>query len=217
MLSTIIWTLCFLGFLALFGWQVARRLQVLKVTRGAPERFEQIPRRIKEMLVGAIAQMKFFNPGQDQPAGIIHALVFWGFLILGLQVATMFLRGWLDGAYLPLMGPHLLGGPYMFVRDVMEAVVLCCAIYLLARWLITHPRRLMGFAPAEARLRSQSHWEAVVILIFISTIMITGMLYDGGRMVFLDGDPTFGGEVAAERHHGRGRGVRHLRQDEARP
>jgi Fe-S oxidoreductase len=199
MISTVLWTLCFLGFVGLFVWQVYRRLRVLLKTRPAPERFENIPRRVREMLVGAIGQMKFFTPGQDQPAGAIHALVFWGFLVLGLQITTMFLRGWADGAYLPLMGPHLLGGPYMLVRDLMEAVVLGCAAVLLVRWLVTHPRRLMGFKPAEQKLASHSHWEAIVILLFISTIMITGLLYDGGRMVYLAHDPAFGPELDAER------------------
>jgi Fe-S oxidoreductase len=180
--SAAIWTLTLLGFAGLFGWQVYRRLFVLTRVRKAA-RFDQIPERVKQMLVGAIGQMKFFNPGQDQPAGIIHALVFWGFLVLGLQVMTMFLRGWAPDAYLPLMSPTLAGGPYMLVRDLMEAVVLVCAAILLVRWLVTHPRRLMGFKPAEAKLASHSHWEAIVILCFISTIMVTGMLYDAGRMV----------------------------------
>lgn len=134
-MSALIWTVCLLGFLSLFSWQMWRRLRVLGKLRSAP-RFDRMPERIKQMLVGAIAQMKFFNPGQDQPAGIIHALVFWGFLVLGAQVTTMFLRGWLPDAYLPLLSPDMLGGPYMFVRDIMEAVVICCAIALLVRWLI---------------------------------------------------------------------------------
>lgn len=186
-MSALIWTVCLLGFLSLFSWQMWRRLRVLGKLRSAP-RFDRMPERIKQMLVGAIAQMKFFNPGQDQPAGIIHALVFWGFLVLGAQVMTMFLRGWLPDAYLPLLSPDMLGGPYMFVRDIMEAVVICCAIALLVRWLITHPKRLYGFQPAETKLAGESHWEAILILCFISTICMTGILYDGGRMVFLDGE-----------------------------
>ena len=186
-MSAMIWTLCLLGFAGLFTWQVWRRLRVLGKLRSAP-RFDQLPQRIKQMLVGAIGQMKFFNPGQDQPAGIIHALVFWGFLVLGAQVMTMFLRGWMPDAYLPLLSPDLLGGPYMLVRDVMEVVVLVCAVLLLVRWLVTHPKRLYGFKPAEDKLAGESHWEAILILCFISTIMITGALYDGGRMVFLDGE-----------------------------
>ncbi len=185
-MSAAIWTLSLLAFAGLFGWQVYRRLRVLTRVRKA-ERFDRIPERVKQMMLGAIGQMKFFSPGQDQPAGIIHALVFWGFLVLGLQIMTMFLRGWAPDGYLPLMSPSLLGGPYLLLRDIMEVVVLACALLLLVRWLITHPRRLMGFEPAEAKLASHSHWEAILILGFISTIMITGVLYDAGRMVVLAG------------------------------
>lgn len=194
-MSALVWTLCLLAFLGVFGWQIYGRLRILPLVRRA-DRFDRIPERIKQMLVGAIGQMKFFSPGQDQPAGIIHALVFWGFLVLGLQVMTMFLRGWAPEASLPLMGPNALGGPYMFVRDIMEGVVLVCAAVLLVRWLITHPRRLMGFEPAEAKLAGHSHWEAVLILVFISTIMITGLIYDGGRMVAHAGDPRIQAERA---------------------
>ena len=186
-MSALIWTLCLLGFGGLFVFQVWRRLRVLLKVQPAP-RFDRIPERIKQMMIGAIGQMKFFNPGQDQPAGIIHALVFWGFLILGAQVMTMFLRGWSPDAYLPLLSPELLGKPYMLVRDIMEAIVLVCAILLMVRWLITHPPRLYGFKPAEEKLAGESHWEAVLILCFISTIMITGAVYDGGRMVYYAGD-----------------------------
>src|SRR5207245_3532978 len=47
----------------------------------------------------------------------------------------------------------------------------------------TRPARLFGFAPAERRLLGHSHWEAYVILGFIATIMLTGLLYDGSRLM----------------------------------
>ncbi len=195
MVSVLAWTLCLLASLGLFGWQIYGRLRLLPRVRQA-QRFDRIPERIKHMLVGAFGQMKFFSPGQDQPAGMIHALVFWGFLILGAQILTMFLRGWAPASYLPLLGPDLLGGPYMLVRDVMEGIVLLCTTALLVRWLVTHPRRLMGFKPAESKLAGHSHWEAIVILIFISTIMISGLVYDGGRMVVGTDDPHLQAERA---------------------
>ncbi|MFP6627200.1 MAG: (Fe-S)-binding protein [Deltaproteobacteria bacterium] len=184
-MSAIIWTLTLSAFLGLFGWQVYRRFRILLKVRSL-NRFDRIPERIKKTLIYAFGQLKFFRG--EQPAGIIHALLFWGFLILGQQVATMFLHGWAPGAHLPLMGANQLGGPYMLLRDFMEAVVLLCALAMLVRWLITHPARLMGFKPAETRLAGQSHWEAILILCFISTIVITGLAYDGGRLVYLAGD-----------------------------
>lgn len=190
-MSSIIWSLVLSAYMALFGWQVFRRLRLLFKVRPAA-RFDRIGERMTKTLVYAFGQLKFFRG--EQPAGIIHALVFWGFLVLGAQIMTMFLRGWAPEAHLPLLGPELLGGPYMVVRDLMEAVVLLCALVLLVRWLVTHPPRLMGFKPAETKLASHSHWEAILILCFIATIMITGMIYDGGRLVFLQGDPAIEAE-----------------------
>lgn len=192
MLSTIIWTLCFLGFVGFFGYQIWNRISVLLKLPAAP-RLDRIPERIKAMLVYGIGQLKFFKG--EQPAGVIHAFVFWGFLILGAQVTTMFVQGWLPEFHLPLLGVHQLGGPYMFVRDTMEVIVVFCVAALLFRWIVSHPARLMGFKPAEERLAGHPHWEAKLILCFIATIMITGMIYDGGKMVYLPDDP----EVQAER------------------
>jgi len=95
-----------------------------------------------------------------------------------------------DRFYLPGFGMDLLGGPYLLLRDVMEAVVLFSVGVALVRWLVTHPPRLYGYLPPENRLRGQSHWEAYLILAFIGTIMLTGLVYDGGRIASHAGDPA---------------------------
>ena len=180
-MSVWIWTACFVGLVGFFVYQVFRRLSVLLRLPGA-NRFDRIGERIKTTLVYGIGQLKFFKG--EQPAGIVHALVFWGFLVLGGQVVSMFVRGWFPDFHLPF-----LSGPYNLMRDIMEAIVICCALFLIGRWLFTHPRRLMGFKPAEEKLANHSHWEAVLILCFITTICLTGLIYDGGRLVYMAGDP----------------------------
>jgi hypothetical protein len=134
--SAIIWTVCLLAFLGLFAWQAYNRIGILLKLPKAEGRLDRILERIKVTLVYGLGQLKFFRG--EQPAGIIHAFVFWGFLVLGGQVMTMFLRGWAPDAHLPLMSANALGGPYMIVRDVMECIVIVCALSLLVRWLITH-------------------------------------------------------------------------------
>ncbi len=42
------------------------------------------------MVVDGIGQRKFLSG--EQPAGIMHALIFWGFVVLMLQVITLFGR-----------------------------------------------------------------------------------------------------------------------------
>jgi len=196
MLGTVIWTIAFLGLAGLFTLQAAQRLAILGYLRPA-DRWENLSERINRTLKYAIAQFKFFKgPSHDRRAGILHALVFWGFLILGYQVVHMFARGWFPHFELPLLGAATFGGPIILLKDTFEVLVAISALLLVTRWLFTHPRRLMGFLPAEERVASHPHWEAVLILFFIAAITTSGLLYDAGRMVFLAGDPEIEAEKA---------------------
>ncbi len=196
-MSTIIWTVAFLALAGLFAYQCYLRFRVLGMVRPT-DRFDNIPERIRITLKYAIGQFKFFRPkpAGDRRVGMIHAMVFWGFLILGYQVMTMFMHGWTSPlAHLPLLGADQLGGPVMFVRDIMEVLVAGSALILLTRWMFVHPQRLMGFKPAENKLAGKSHWEAMLILCFIFAITASGLIYDAGRLVFID-DPG----IQAERN-----------------
>ncbi len=178
-----------LGF---FAATVYGRFRLLLAARPV-DRFDRIGERLKAVLVYAFGQKKFVDG--EQPAGWMHILIFWGFMILGLQVVTMFGRAFSDHFFVPGFAPEQLGGPFFVLRDLMEVLVMGAVSVAVYRWLVSHPPRLSGYAPAEDRLAGQSHWEAVLILCFIFTIMLSGLLYDGGRLVFLAGDPV----VEAER------------------
>jgi Fe-S oxidoreductase len=188
-MGTLIFSLLIIVAVGYFGRTIYRRFTVLqKVT--PVNRFDNIPERVKALLVYAFGQKKFVQREprpetriSEQSAGWMHFFIFWGFTILAVQVITMFARGYIDDFYLPLLSPHLLGGPYLLLKDVMEVVVLGAISVALYRWGVSHPKRLYGFMPAEEKLAGQSHWEAYLILCFIGCIMIGGLLYDGGRMV----------------------------------
>lgn len=188
-MSTLIFSVFILVALGYFGRTIYRRFGVLlKVTPVKP--FDNIPARIKAVLVYAFGQKKFVQREprpetrlSEQSAGWMHFFIFWGFSILAIQVVTMFARGFIDDFYVPLLSPRWFGGPYLLLKDIMEVAVLGAVSVALYRWGVSHPKRLYGFKPAEERLAGQSHWEAYLILCFIACIMIGGLLYDGGRMV----------------------------------
>ncbi len=199
-MTALIFSVLLLTALGVLGRTLYRRFAVLLRVQ-ADDRFDQIPERIKAVLLYAFGQFKFIRPDppptspiSEWKAGWLHFFVFWGFIILAMQVLTMFGRAYSEHFYVPLFSPGLLGGPYFFLKDVMEVIVLICVSLLLVRWAITHPKRLYGFLPAEERLAKQSHWEAYVILLFIASIMVGGKLYDGGRMIYAGSNP----EVQAE-------------------
>jgi Fe-S oxidoreductase len=114
----------------------------------------------------------------------MHALVFWGFVVLMLQVIMLFGRA-LDADWsLPGFGAdEPLGPPFFIARDLLEAVVIVGVVYMLYRRVVLHTPRLFGIGRAEQRYRDAPHWEGVLILVFILLIMIGGLLYDAGRLV----------------------------------
>ena len=115
-------------------------------------------------------------------------------MIVAARTVTTFAQGYSPHFYLPGLHPAGLGGPYVLMKDLIEIGVIAAVLIAFYRWLVSHPPRLFGFAPAEDRLRSQTHGEAVLILSLIGTIMICGFLYDGGHLAA--SDPK---AVAAER------------------
>lgn len=191
-MSSVFFTLLVLVALGSFLYTLYGRLRLLLAAQPV-NRFDRIGERFQAVLVYAFGQRKFVTG--EQPAGWMHVVIFWGFVVLGVQVLTMFGRAYSEHFVVPGFSPSLLGGPFLALRDVMEVAVIAAILLALYRWVIAHPLRLFGYRPAEDRLAGQSHWEALLILLFIMTIMLSGLLYDGGRLVYLAGDPA----VEAER------------------
>lgn len=184
MITEIIFSLCILVSLGGLFYQLWRRFEVLR-SAVPVSRFDRIPERLRAVMVWAFGQRKFIrrNPGAERSAGWMHFFIFWGFCVLGIQILTMFGRGYSDSFVVPGFSLNLLGGPYLLLRDLMEVAVLLGVGIALVRWGIIHAPRLYGFLPPESRLREQSHWEAYTILLLIATVMLTGLVYDGGRIV----------------------------------
>lgn len=185
----ILWTLCFLTGVGALLFQLWGRFRLLLKARqddGRDYSLRSFPLRARNALIYGFAQKKFFLG--EQPAGLLHIVVFWGFSVLLFQVITMFARGWNPGFQLPGFSHDFVGGPYGLAKDIFEFAVAICVLFALVRWTITRPRRLFGILPAEAKLHSQNHFEAILILSFIFTIMVSGLLYDATRMVIYSAD-----------------------------
>jgi Fe-S oxidoreductase len=195
-LRFVIHTLLVAGALGYFANTLYKRFRVLQAVRWT-DLFDKIPARINALLVYGFGQKKFVIDKQDPGPSWMHFFIFWGFMILGVRVVTAFSQGWLGLEFhLPLLGPDMLGGPYLLLKDMMEVIVLCSVSYALVRWIFIHPKRLYGFEPAEDRLAHQTHGEALLILCFIGGIMLTDLLFEAGRFVYL---PDSAAEIATRR------------------
>jgi Fe-S oxidoreductase len=200
-MSALIFTLCVLGGIGYFAYQIWGRFGLVRAATGTV-RFDRLPERLNAVLVYFFGQKKFVRPEaaivKERTAGWMHFFIFWGFTILGVQVVTMFARAYIPDFYLFPFTPGLLAGPYLLLRDLFEAIVVVCVGVALARWLVTHPARLFGYVPAEARQRGHAHWEAYLILSFIAIICLAGLVYDAGRIVAHAGDPEIASLVRWE-------------------
>jgi Fe-S oxidoreductase len=176
----ILWAIGMLAFAAI----VATRARLLLAARPAA-RLDRIPERIRRAVVFGLGQRKFLSG--EQPAGIMHALIFWGFVALVIQVVLLFGRAFDATWDIPGFGAgQLLGPPFFIARDVLELTVIVGVVYMLYRRLIAHTTRLFAIRPAEQRYHDTPHWEGVVILVFILLIMVGGLLYDAGHLVEYD-------------------------------
>src|SRR2546429_5457129 len=126
MLMAVVFTLCVVVALGVFVRQLWQRFNLLRAA--APvNRFDRIVERLQAVAVYFFGQQKFVRPAvaevRETSAGWMHFFIFWGFTILGLQIMTMFGRGYSDRFYLPGFSMSLLGVPLLFFHDLIEFTV----------------------------------------------------------------------------------------------
>lgn len=160
----------FLGAVGIFAYNVSRLVQFLWLAR--PERrWDQLPRRVWQTLRVAFAQQRLLR---DRAAGVLHAAIFWGFLILLMSAAEAVLEGFHPRWSLSFLGP---------VYTVSTVLVdLFCVFVLLGagtavwrRWVVRVPR-LQG-PPEEQR-------DAAIILGLI-TVIVSALLVQNSTRIAL--------------------------------
>ncbi|MCB0297458.1 MAG: (Fe-S)-binding protein, partial [Calditrichaeota bacterium] len=164
--AKLIFTVMLLASLGAFVYLMRRRYQVLRAARQI-DRFDRPWERLKKVLVYYLGQRRILDP-KHLGAGIMHALIFWGFLAVSINSLHLIGRAYIPHFHLPLFGPEsLLGAPYIFLRDVFEVAVLLMVLVAGFRRLVLKPERIT------------LSWDAALILTLIGTLMLTDFLYNG--------------------------------------
>jgi Fe-S oxidoreductase len=150
--------------LACFAWIISRR--IVPLLRAAPDpRLQRIPERIVLVLKIWLAQWR-------QPryllAGVLHIVVFFGFLILVVRSTQMVVLGFVDGFVVPGFS-GALGAVYNVAKDIAStAVFLAVAIFAVRRAFFKPAR----YAVPE-KLGKDHTPEALFVLGLIATLMIS--------------------------------------------
>ncbi|RPI70967.1 MAG: 4Fe-4S dicluster domain-containing protein, partial [Desulfobacteraceae bacterium] len=161
------WLLLIVG-VGLFLSIIWQRLNILRKGQQDP-RFADWGRRIWGLITYGFVQSK-------QPryfwAGILHLMIFWGFVVLGLRSLDLVL----SGLNLPVLEPFMesmFGDFYLSLKDLFELIVLTACVWAILRRAILKPKRYEG-----------SHqFEAYLVLGLIGFLMLTDMFYEGSLML----------------------------------
>lgn len=160
-LSTLM-LLALAGFVAL----CARKLRVVQCLQPLP-RWDEPAQRLRSVLVNGLLQRRMVQ--REWRAGLMHAVIFIGFMSLLLRKLQLLAIGFDAG----FVFPASFGGPFAAFKDVIEIAVTAAVLYALYRRYVLRPARL------------EPNREALLVLLLILTIMVTDFLFDGFRFALL--------------------------------
>ncbi len=147
------------------AWSLSRKLSLVMAGRRDVE-LGHWGGRLRGTLVFFLGQRRMFL---EPFPGVMHALIFWGFLVFSVRSASMVVEGLARGWELPFLHTAL-GHAYLLTKDVFAVLVLIGVAIAAWRRLVTRPERLEYSADA---------W---VILGLIAALMVTDLLADGARI-----------------------------------
>lgn len=124
--------------------------------------------RIKDVIVIVFGQSKLMK---DKKSGIIHVMMFYGFILVQFGAIDMFIKGLAPGHHLPF-GP--LYPAFTFFQEIVTLTILVAVIWAFYRRYV------------EKLARLKRGFYAGLVLIFIGTLMLS-VLFGNGMLLIWDG------------------------------
>jgi Fe-S oxidoreductase len=177
-LNALLFALVFLAALAFFARNVFRLVGYLRLGK-KEDRFSGAGRRLRRVLTIAFGQSKLLR---EPLAGLLHLLIFWGFVVLLSAVLESVGEGLVPGFSFSFLGP--LYPPLLVLVDLFGALVVFSVLVSIVRRLFAPPARL--------RVTGHAKWDAVLILALILTVMLTMFGQNAARIATgVPGDARF--------------------------
>ncbi|HXQ95966.1 MAG TPA: (Fe-S)-binding protein [Candidatus Acidoferrales bacterium] len=154
-----------------FALQMARHLRVFSAARPSPVS-DRVGQRLRSAFVYAIAQVRMYR---DPRVGLMHAAIFWGFVVLTVGTANR-VTGGLVEAVLAWPVDGWIWRTVSALGNVLAVGVLVAIAYAAFRRVVTRPVRI-----TLSR-------DALVVLALIAGIVSTDLLAEAFRLARY-GDP----------------------------
>lgn len=135
----------------------------MMVAKKKDERFDQVGRRLANVLKIAFGQSKLLR---DPAAGMVHFLIFWGFILFLFAVIETIIQGFYSPFSLSFLGP--IYSIITIIQDVFGVLVILSVVAaLLRRYVFNIPRLQVDKAASL---------DATIILTLILTVVVSMML-----------------------------------------
>ena len=162
MLKQILFSMSLLLTLGVFAWSVLKYYKLFKLTKAFP--IGDIPKRITMTLKVVLGQTKILR---KPTIGLLHALVFWGFIVILFGSVEMVI----DGLFGTERVLGFMGGFYSLLfgsSDVMALFIALAMLVFLYRRMVIKVKRFDGIEMAH-----KSHTDANIALTIILLLMIS--------------------------------------------
>lgn len=158
---------------AVFTWMMVRR--VAPLLKAAPDpRFDAIGERTVLVLKVWLAQWR--HP-RYLLAGVLHIVLFLGFLVLGLRSFQLIFLGFMEHFTLPGFG-GAVGVAYNLAKDYAATAVFLSVVVLAYRRGVVRPAR---YAVPKA-LGKDHTGEALLVLGLIATLLLSESAFEGSLL-----------------------------------
>lgn len=166
--ESILFTLIVVASFTAFGLSIRRLVSYLQLGK-SDSRFDHIGRRIRDVLVIAFGQKKLLR---EPAAGLMHASIFWGFLVITIGTIEYLVQGIYPPFSLAFLGP--IYSVILFTQDLFVAFVTVAVLYALFRRYVLRPKRLQVSKGAQR--------DATIILLLILVLMISLFTLNGAEI-----------------------------------
>jgi Fe-S oxidoreductase/nitrate reductase gamma subunit len=161
MTQNVLFLFVLVAALGFFAYNAQRLVRYL-TTGFAENRTDEAWTRLRNVLVIGIGQSKILR---DPFAGLLHASVFWGFVVLTIGSIEILVRGVFPAFGFERILPTPIYGLFLLSQELFAGLVLAAVTVLLYRRLVIKPRRLQGDKVHSG--------DAVFILSMIAALMVT--------------------------------------------
>jgi Fe-S oxidoreductase len=162
----------------LFSYLLKTRHEYIKL--GKKVEFDRkYKERFDKIWVMVFGQKKLLK---DKKSGIMHVMMFYGFLLVQLGAIDFIWKGLVPGSHLPL-GP--LYPAFTFFQEIVTLMILVSVIFAFYRRYI------------EKLARLKRGLKAGLVLIFIGTLMLSVLLGNGMDLIWHGHEPSMSEPVAS--------------------